>query len=73
MMITKEQFNLLLSVTTVYSAFAQIYSTLEEIPLDELPDELKEDSVKLFHAVEDILELYNDYIRHTVETSGLPD
>lgn len=72
-MITKEQFNRLLFVTTVYSAFAQIYSTLDESPLDELPDELKEDSIKLFRSFEDLLERYNDYLQHTVETSGLPD
>lgn len=72
-MITKEQFNRLLFVTTVYSAFAQIYSTLDESPLDELPEELKEDSIKLFRSFEDLLERYNDYLQHTVETSGLPD
>lgn len=72
-MITKKQFNRLLFVTTVYSAFAQIYSTMDESPLDELPDELKEDSIKLFRAFEDLLERYNDYLQHTVETSGLPD
>ena len=72
-MITKEQFNRLLFVTTVYSAFAQIYSTLDESPLDELPDELKEDSIKLFRSFEDLLERYNDYLQHAVETSGLPD
>ncbi len=72
-MITKEQFNRLLFVTTVYSAFAQIYSTLDESPLDELPEELKEDSIKLFRAFEDLLERYNDYLQHAVETSGFPD
>jgi hypothetical protein len=72
-MITKEQFNRLLFVTTVYSAFAQIYSTLDESPLDELPDELKEDSIKLFRSFEDLLERYNDYLQHAVETSELPD
>lgn len=72
-MITKEQLNRLLFVTTVYSAFAQIYSTLDESPLEELPNELKEDSVKLFRAFEDLLERYNDYLQHSVETSGLPD
>lgn len=72
-MITKEQFNRLLFVTTVYSAFAQIYSTLDESPLEELPDELKEDSIKLFRSFEDLLERYNDYLQHAVETSGFPD
>jgi hypothetical protein len=57
----------------VYSAFAQIYSTLDESPLDELPDELKEDSIKLFRSFEDLLERYNDYLQHAVETSELPD
>ena len=47
-MITKEQLNRLLSVTAVYSAFAQIYCIMEEVPMEELPDELKEDSIKLF-------------------------
>ena len=72
-MITKEQFNRLLFVTTVYSAFAQIYCTLEETPLDDLPDELKEDSIKLFRSVEELLDQYNNYLKNAVETSGLPD
>ena len=72
-MITKEQLNRLLSVTAVYSAFAQIYCILEEVPMEELPDELKEDSIKLFRSLEDLTERYNDYLKNTVETSGLPD
>ena len=72
-MITKEQFNRLLFVTTVYSAFAQIYCTLEETPLDDLPDELKEDSIKLFRSFEELLDQYNNYLKNAVETSGLPD
>ena len=51
-MITKEQLNRLLSVTAVYSAFAQIYCIMEEVPMKELPDELKEDSIKLFRSFE---------------------
>ena len=72
-MLTKEQFKKLLFVTTVYSAFAQIYCTLEETPLDELPDELKEGSIKLFRSVEELLDRYNKYLKNAVETSGLHD
>ena len=72
-MITKEQLNRLLFVTMVYSSFVQIYSTLNESPMEELPDELKEDSVKLFRSLEDLTERYNDYLKNAVETSGLPD
>ncbi len=72
-MITKEQLNRLLSVTAVYSAFAQIYFTLDETPMEELPDELKEDSIKLFRSFEELIERYNGYLNNTVETSGLPD
>ena len=72
-MITKEQLNRLLSVTAVYSAFAQIYSTMNECPMDELPDELKEYSIKLFSSVEDLIERYNNYIQNAVKMSGLPD
>ena len=72
-MITKEQLNRLLSVTAVYSAFVQIYSTLNETPMQELPDELKEDSIKLFRSFEELIERYNDYLKNSVETSGLPD
>lgn len=72
-MITKEQLNRLLFVTTVYSAFVQIYCTLDEIPMEELPDELKEDSIKLFSSVEELIDRYNNYIQNAVKTSGLPD
>ena len=72
-MITKEQFNRLLFVTTVYSAFAQIYCTLEETPLDDLPDEVKEDSIKLFRSVEELLDQYNNYIQNAIKMSGLHD
>lgn len=72
-MITKEQLNRLLSVTAVYSAFAQIYSTMNECPMEELPDELKEDSIKLFSSVEELIERYNNYIQNAIKTSGLPD
>ena len=72
-MITKKQFNSLLSVTTVYSAFAQIYCIMEEVPMEELPDELKEDSIKLFRSFEELLDRYNNYIQNAVETSGIPD
>ena len=72
-MITKKQFNSLLSVTTVYSAFAQIYCIMEEVPMEELPDELKEDSIKLFRSVEELLDQYNNYIQNAIKTSGLPD
>ena len=72
-MITKEQLNKLLFVTTVYSAFVQIYCTLEEVPMEELPDELKEDSIKLFRSFEELLDQYNNYLKNAVDTSGLPD
>ena len=72
-MITKEQLNRLLSVTAVYSAFAQIYCIMEEVPMEELPDELKEDSIKLFRSFEELLDQYNGYIQNAVKMSGLPD
>lgn len=72
-MITKEQLNRLLFVTTVYSAFVQIHFMMEETPLEDLPDDLKEDSVKLFRSFEELMERYNDYLKNAVETSGLPD
>lgn len=72
-MITKEQLNRLLSVTAVYSAFAQIYCIMEEVPMEELPDELKEDSIKLFRSFEELIERYNNYIQNAIKTSGLPD
>lgn len=72
-MITKEQLNRLLSVTAVYSAFTQIYCTMEEVPMGELPDELKEDSIKLFRSFEELLDQYNNYIQNAIKTSGLPD
>lgn len=72
-MITKEQLNRLLFITTVYSAFVQIDFMMEETPLEDLPDDLKEDSVKLFRSFEELMERYNDYLKNAVETSGLPD
>lgn len=72
-MITKEQLNRLLSVTAVYSAFAQIHFMMEEVPMEELPDELKEDSIKLFRSFEELMERYNNYIQNAIKTSGLPD
>lgn len=72
-MITKEQLNRLLFVTTVYSAFVQIYCTMEEVPMEELPDELKEDSIKLFRSFEELLDQYNNYIQNAIKMSGLPD
>ena len=72
-MITKERLNRLLSVTAVYSAFAQIYCIMEEVPMEELPDELKEDSIKLFRSVEELLDQYNNYIQNAIKTSGLPE
>lgn len=72
-MITKEQLNRLLSVTAVYSSFAQIYCILEEVPMEELPDELKEDSIKLFRSFEELLDQYNNYIQNAIKMSGLPD
>ena len=72
-MITKEQLNRLLSVTAVYSAFAQIYCILEEVTMEELPEELKEDSIKLFRSFEELLDQYNNYIQNAIKTSGLPD
>ena len=72
-MITKEQLNRLLSVTAVYSAFAQIYCILEEVTMEELPEELKEASIKLFRSFEELLDQYNNYIQNAVKMSGLPD
>lgn len=72
-MITKEQLNRLLSVTAVYSSFAQIYCILEEVTMEELPDELKEDSIKLFRSFEELLDQYNNYIQNAIKMSGLPD
>lgn len=72
-MITKEQLNRLLSVTAVYSSFAQIYCTMEEVTMEELPDELKEDSIKLFRSFEELLDQYNNYIQNAIKMSGLPD
>ena len=72
-MITKKQLNRLLSVTAVYSSFAQIYCIMEEVPMEELPDELKEDSIKLFRSFEELIERYNNYIQNAIKMSGLPD
>lgn len=72
-MITKEQFHQLLFVTAVYSSLVQIYSTMNECPMEELPDELKEDSIKLFSSVAELIERYNGYIQNAIKMSGLPD
>ena len=72
-MITKEQLHRLLFVSAVYSSLVQIYSTMNECPMEELPDELKEDSIKLFSSVEELIERYNNYIQNAVKMSGLPD
>lgn len=72
-MITKEQFHRLLFVSEVYSSLVQIYSTMNECPMEELPNELKEASIKLFRSFEELIERYNNYIQNAVETSGLPD
>lgn len=72
-MITKEQFHRLLFVSAVYSSLVQIYSTMNECPMEDLPDDLKEDSVKLFRSFEELMERYNNYLKNAVETSGLPD
>ena len=72
-MITKEQFHRLLFVSAVYSSLVQIYSTMNECPMEELPDELKEDSIKLFRSFEELLDQYNNYIQNAIKMSGLPD
>lgn len=72
-MITKEQFHRLLFVSAVYSSLVQIHFMMEETPLEDLPDDLKEDSVKLFRSFEELMERYNNYLKNAVETSGLPD
>ena len=72
-MITKEQFHRLLFVSEVYSSLVQIYSTMNECPMEELPDELKEDSIKLFRSFEELLDQYNNYIQNAIKMSGLPD
>lgn len=72
-MITKEQFHRLLFVSAVYSSLVQIYSTMNECPMEELPDELKEDSIKLFRSFEELIERYNNYLQNAIKTSGLPD
>ena len=72
-MITREQLNRLRSVTEVCSAFAQIYCIMEEVPLEELPNELKEDSINLFRSFEALIDRYNEYIKNAIKTLGLPD
>ena len=72
-MITKEQFHQLMFVTAVYSSLVQIYSTMNECPMEELPDELKEGSIKLFSSVAELIERSNNYIQNAVQMSGLPD
>lgn len=72
-MITKEQFHRLLFVSAVYSSLVQIYSTMNECPMEELPDELKEDSIKLFRSFGELIDRYNNYIQNAIKTSGLPD
>ena len=46
---------------------------MEEVPMKELPDELKEDSIKLFRSFEELLDQYNNYIQNAIKTLGLPD
>ena len=46
---------------------------MEEVPMEELPDELKEDSIKLFRSFEELLDQYNNYIQNAIKMSGLPD
>lgn len=70
-MLDKKQLNKLLFISTVYSSFAKIYLVLEDSPLDELPDELREDSESVLHELECLLDKYNNYIKSTVENSGL--
>ena len=41
--------------------------------MEDLPDELKEDSIKLFRSFEELIERYNNYIQNAIKTSGLPD
>ena len=72
-MIAREQLNRLMSVTEVCSAFAQIYCIMEEAPLEELPNELKEDSINLFRSFEELLDQYNNYIQNAIKMSSLPD
>ena len=50
-----------------------VHCTMEEVPMEELPDELKEDSIKLFRSFEELLDQYNNYIQNAIKMSGLPD
>lgn len=72
-MLNKKQLDKLLFVSVVYSSFAEIYSVLEDSPLEELPNELKDDSMNMLHEFENLLEKYNDYIQNAVDNSGLED
>ena len=72
-MLDKKQLNKLLFISVVYSSFAEIYSVLDDSPLDELPDELRDDSKNILHEFENLLEKYNDYIQNAVDNSGLED
>lgn len=69
----KEKLNELLTLSSIFGSIAPLYTILEEVPDDELPEELRIKFETLSSVTETFLESFDTYLKDMVKSMTTED
>lgn len=70
---TKTELLKLVSKVSMFSTMAPLVLTMDEMPIEELPQELREKMKVVIKYLDNFVEDFREYIETIIATSDLPD
>lgn len=70
---TKTELYNLLTISSMFSTLAPLVLTMNEMPLEELPQELREKTENVKKDLDSLVDELREYIGNKVKNSDLPD
>ncbi len=70
---TKTELFKLVSKVSMFSTLAPLVLTMDEMPIEELPQELREKMKVVKKDLDNFVEEFREYIENKVKNSDLPD
>ena len=70
---TKKELYNLLTLSSMFSTLAPLVLTMNEMPLEELPQELMEKTENVKKDLDSLVDELREYIGNKVKNSDLPD
>lgn len=70
---TKKELYNLLTISSIFSTLAPLVLTMDEMPIEELPQELKEKMKVVKKDLDSFVEEFREYIENVIANSDLPE